>query len=408
MLKASSLLYAIFVCLIVSLLSGSLILIFSYQYRLKQQYFLEEELLTAANNNLIQILDQFNENVLDVKGVISADNDEIHTSYAISKWGFYDLLKIKTYHKKDTLYKVGLIGDNSKKENLALYVSDLDKPLKVGGKTKIIGNAKISKYGVSPAYISNQPFSGGKLIEGDVGVSGKRLPELKKVEKTDFEEEPKVMSLDEIRGEKMFSNSFYKPTIIVQVTEASNIDNIALSGNFIVQSKDSLHIKRSVSLNDILIKAPIVTFEDEFSGTVQVFAERGVYLGKEVALAYPSSIYIDYDPEKATEVFLGEKSKLAGGVVFTGKKYPNSLNRLITIEEDAEVIGDVYCYGKVQLKGRVTGTLYTDRFYLKTTATIYENHIVNGEINSLELPDNFINLPLFANENSRYELIKEL
>lgn len=408
MLKASSLLYAIFVCLIVSLLSGSLILIFNYQYRLKQQYFLEDELITAANNNLIQILDQFNDNVLDVKGIISDEDDKFHTSYSISKWGFYDLLKIKTYHEKDTLYKVGLIGNKYKKEDLALYVSDLDKPLKIGGKTKIVGNAKISKYGASPAYISNQPFTGGKLIDGTIGVSGKRLPELKKLKEVNSDDEPKVMSLEEVRDKKIITNSFYQSTIIVQVTETSSIDNIVLSGNFIVQSKDSLHIRSSVTLNDVLIKAPVVAFEKEFSGTAQVFAKRGVYLGEEATLAYPSSIYIDHDPEKMTTITLEEKSKLAGGIVFTGEKYPNSLNRLITIEDEAKVVGDVYCYGKVQLKGKIIGTLYADRFYLKTTSTIYENHIVNGEVNSLELPKSFIRLPLFVNENSSYEIIKEL
>lgn len=125
-------------------------------------------------------------------------------------------------------------------------------------------------------------------------------------------------------------------------------------------------------------------------------------------LKYPSSIYIRNDSEERIEIFLDEKSKLAGGIVLTGDSYQSSLNRLVTIEKNAIVMGDVYCYGKTQLKGKVIGTVYTDRFYLKTASSIYENYIINGEINREALPEDFIGLPLFANEKIRYELIKEL
>jgi hypothetical protein len=405
MLKASSLLYAIFVCLIVSLLCGSLIIIFNYQYRLKQQYFLEEELVMASTNNYIQIINGSLGH--SSEGIVQLEDSKFTTSYDVSNWGFYNLVKTKTVFKNDTLYKAALIGEKSTKEKLALYLSDLDKPLNIGGTTKIIGNVKLSKYGVKPAYINNQNFTGTRLIHGAIGVSGKRLPELQKNENTTDNKDIVEILLEELE-EKLLYNSFYKPTIIVYADGIYDIENFKLTGNVILKSNDSIYIKNTCILNNILIESPSVVFEENFKGVVQVFSEKNVTLEQGTELQYPSSVFIANDSGDKIEVVLEEKSKLAGGIVLTGESYQSSLNRMVTISEGATVIGDVYCYGKTQLKGKVIGSVYTDKFYLKTASSIYENYIVGGEINSLELPPNFIGLPLFSNENTTYELIKEL
>jgi len=405
MLKASSLLYAIFVCMIVSLLCGSLIIIFNYQYRLKQQYFLEEELVRASAANFLKVINKSEEQ--GTEGEVQFNDERFTTSYTISKWGFYNLVKTKTFFRRDTLYKSALIGGTSKKEKIALYLSDLDKPLNIGGATKIQGDVQLSKYGVKPAYINNQSFTGTKLVHGVIGVSGKRLPVLQQFDDIISNQKITEILLEELEGRPLY-NSFYKPTIIVHVDEGQTIDNISLSGNIILQSKDSIYIGNTTTLKNILIKAPSVVFDDNFKGVVQVFAKKVVSLRRGAQLQYPSSIYIDHDSEGKIEVLLEVESKLAGGIVLTGNSYQSSLNRMVTIEKDATVIGDVYCYGITQLKGKVIGTIYTDRFYLKTASSIYENYIVDGEINRLELPDNFIGLPLFSNEKTNYELIKEL
>ncbi|PHS04929.1 MAG: hypothetical protein COA88_13025 [Kordia sp.] len=406
MLKASSLLYAIFVCLIVSLLCGSLIIIFNYQYRLKQQYFLEEELVRASAANFLQVLNK--DGAQESEGEVQFADERFTTSYTISKWGFYNLVKTKTAFKKDTLYKVALIGSTAKKEKIALYLSDLDKPLHVGGQTRIKGDVKISKYGVKLGFITNNSYTGTKLVYGTVGVSEKRLPSLQ-LHDDNVTGNHKIVEvlLEELAGKSLY-NSFHKPTVVVYADGVYDVRDISLSGNIILQSKDSVCIKNTAALNDILIKAPSVVFDDDFKGVVQVFAKRYVSLKKGVQLQYPSSIYIAHDSGDKIEILLEDKSKLAGGIVLTGDSYQSSLKRMVTIDKGALVIGDVYCYGKTQLKGKVIGTVYTDRFYLKTASSIYENHIVGGEINRLELPDNFIGLPLFLNKNTNYELIKEL
>ncbi|WP_044397246.1 hypothetical protein [Lacinutrix sp. Hel_I_90] len=408
MLKASSLLYAIFICLVVSLLCGSLILIFNYQYRLKQQFFLENELVNYSNSSFLKFIDLLNTTTNTSKGSIISDDNRLTTNYTLSKWGFYDLVKAKTYFKNDTLYKTGLIGSKTTEKDLALYLTEYNAPLKIGGKTRVVGDVKISSYGVEQAYLSHQNFTGGKLIEGKIGHSSDRLPRLEWKADARFTMSERELYYEEIVNKPLY-NSFYEPTITVIVDGITHLSEVTLSGNFIIQSKDSLVIKETAKLKDVLIKAPKVTFSSGFNGSVQVFAKARVHLEKRVHLQYPSSIYLNNDNEdKSIEIFIDEHSKIAGGVVLTGNTYEGSLKRLITIEKDAEVVGDVYCYGKTQLKGKVTGTVYTDRFYLKTDGGTYENYLVNGSINKKELPSAFVGLPLFANNTRVYELIKEL
>ena len=66
----------------------------------------------------------------------------------------------------------------------------------------------------------------------------------------------------------------------------------------------------------------------------------------------------------------------------------------LIIEEEAEVDGLVYNKGKTQLRGTVNGSLYTSKFFLKTTSSSYENHILDGKVLN-QLPNDFVCVDLF-------------
>ncbi|WP_452223474.1 hypothetical protein [Lacinutrix chionoecetis] len=407
MLKASSLLYAIFICLIVSLLCGSLILIFNYQHRLNQQFFLENELVANSETNFLKIIDQLNTSIFINKGSIVNEDNKLVTEYSVSKWGFYNIVKTKTYFKNDTIFKTGLIGSKTRNKKLALYLTDYNTELKIGGKARLIGDVKVSSYGVEQAYINNQTYTGSNLVQGNIGVSLDKLPKLN-LFTDDISDIEKEVYFDEIKNKTLY-NSFYEPTIVVLVEGTYDFSEISLYGNFIIQAKDSIAIDATAKLENVLIQAPKVTFNTGFKGSVQTFAKTRVKLMKNVNLHYPSSIFIDSDnDDELVEIYVDENSKIAGGIVLTGTTYEASSKRLITIEKNAQVLGDVYCYGKTQLKGKVIGTVYTDRFYVVTAGAVYENHLLDGVINRLEQPDFFIGLPLFEDETRVYELIKEL
>ena len=406
MIKASSLLYAIFVCIIVALLCGTMVMLFSYHHQFKQQLFSVERLLTTNNNDFNFIRNMLNDGIMMYQDSLVND-DEITTVYSISKWGFYPLIKLKTYKEKDTLKKVLLLGTRND-SHLALYLTNTKKPLYIGGNTKIKGHVKVSNYGVKPAYIDDLYYTGSEqIVDGNIEVSQEELPQLSEFFNIIHQGEYNTYTLDHLKTtNNQLYNDFFNRTIKINVTQ-NNIKDIAISGNFILESKDSIFINKSSILKDIIIKAPKVVFEKGFKGNLQIIANSLVHLEKNVELQYPSTIYINSSTPQQAKIILEENGIVAGSIILTGNRTQNNKDRTITINDHTIVIGTIYCNGSTTLKGAIYGCLYTNIFHQSTEDYIYENYIINGEINREALPEIFAGTPLF-NQTYRYEIIKEL
>ncbi|MFK7748479.1 MAG: hypothetical protein AB8B65_08820, partial [Kordia sp.] len=103
-LKASSLLQAVFVCLLIGALCFGMLLMSSYN-SLFQKRTLQKTQLQLTNDSAIQLMLS---NISKIKdGAIKTNifSDHIHTDSKVSDWGFYKVLCTKTYHKTDTIQK---------------------------------------------------------------------------------------------------------------------------------------------------------------------------------------------------------------------------------------------------------------------------------------------------------------
>ena len=58
----------------------------------------------------------------------------------------------------------------------------------------------------------------------------------------------------------------------------------------------------------------------------------------------------------------------------------------IKLEENASVLGEIYCSKNLELRGMVSGHVSTDAFIAMENGSIYQNHLYNGSINSSGLP----------------------
>lgn len=407
MLKASSLLYAVFICFIIALFCGSIILISNLNHRVEAIFDLEERLLTTCSSSFNYYLNSLETISSKITGdyLNNGITSEIHTK----KWGLFDIVSCKSFVKNDTVYKTGIVGDTKKKNDLALYLTDTDKTLYLAGKAIITGTLKTSKYGVGFASIENTTIQSANAIKGTIGRSEKTLPKLIQFSFLNGLYADSTSPFFQSKKGELIYNSFFKPTLVFDVTSESSIEHITLRGNIIVKSEDSLFVSKTAILEDIIIDAPIVIFENGFTGIVQVFATKKVNLNENVTLKYPSSIYINNDLAIEVKINFAKNSTLIGGVILTGDSFKSSKNNLLNIEETSRIIGDVYCYGKTQLRGKIIGTLYTSQFYLETTSSKYDNYLLDGEINAKELPEDFLRLSLFENKTRiKYELVKEL
>jgi hypothetical protein len=406
--KASSLTKAVFLCLIISIFCGCLVMLSYYQNVLLQRFDLEEKLMrrnTAAFNYLIKNSDELD---YGVSNNIDVLEDGYVSVVEKKQWGFYDIFLCKTGFGTDTISKINLMGFNSYKSNkLALYVTDYDIPVKFSGKIEISGDVKIPNGKYEQTYINGKKGNNVK-IKGKQLKSERKLP---KVDKSIVVDLKKGLTID-LQNENqtnVFTNSFHQKTKIINMDETFLPKGFSCKGNFILNSNSTIAIDSSFKLNDVIVNAEKIIVKSGFKGNVQIVAGNEVVIEDNVMLYYPSSVYVKNDID-TTSVFIGINSKLAGGVVITGNLQSASSTRKLLISQGAKVIGDVYCFGSTELKGAIIGTLYSDRLFLKTKSSKYENTLLNTIINRNRLPNHFVGLPLFEEHNKEgsYEVIKRL
>ncbi len=340
---------------------------------------------------------------------IDVFDDNIFSYVEKKSWGFYDVIISKTVFKTDTVLKVAMIGKvntNTIARNLALYVTDYDNPLKLSGRTQILGHIKVPNGRTEQAYINGN--SGNHItLKGQASSSNNKLPKINNVSSIDFSDYD-FIPLKDIDKKSIIVNGFDKKGKVIDLNEITRLDHVVIKGHVVLISNNELYIDKTAQLNDVLVVAPKVNILSGFKGNIQIIAKEVVEINENVSLFYPSSIYVKNDLDSIS-VTIHKNAKLIGGVVIDGDTYNGSLKHILKIKEDATVVGNIYCFGRLQLEGDVIGSVYSDRFSLKTASSNYENVILNGSINRDSLPKNFVELPLFKGEinNEKYAIIKE-
>jgi len=405
-LKATSLLNAIFICLLISILCSGIILLSNYN-SIFQDRQLQKDNIILANESAINLMLSSAEEKQNQKIKTSVFEDGIISEMNTMPWGFYKVLQTTSYFRTDTIRKTMLIGHPIQNKT-ALYVTDHDRVLNVSGNIKVKGDIVVPKGVVENRHI----FGGASNINiiGNKKKSEKRLPELRKNIFNVTSLETDALPLGEVlKGEDEYINDFSKPTQKLQITNSVS-DQLHVKGNIILEAKGTLKIESSWKLEDVIVKAEKVIVAANFSGNIQIVAEKEVIVEDNVTLKYPSSIFIN-QPKDSARIRIGERSKILGGMVLSNTSYKNSLKASIVIEKNAQILGDVYCFGALELKGSVYGTVYADKVLTKTKGSVYVNLLMNAAIDNSKLPENFVRMPLFEKQNQKqlyYEIIKKL
>jgi hypothetical protein len=246
-------------------------------------------------------------------------------------------------------------------------------------------------------------------VDGKNTVSEIRLPDINPKFKKIFDRIlAEKIALSEVDKPKdsLYYNSFFNETKEINVNPI--LGNVIFKGNIILRSKDSIRVRKSTVLEDIILIAPKITFEEGFKGTVQAFATKGIELEQKVTLNYPSVICVYNESTKASNIKIKKESKITGAIVLFGNPLEMLDKNTIDIEEEGLIYGDIYCSGKLLLKSNVYGSVYTNRFFYKTESSSYDNTIADIEINATKRPIYFIAIPLFDTKKAAYGILKKV
>lgn len=396
-IKSSAIYYALYLSLIFALVLGGLILMSGLNQQFATQMDVEEILIDNASSGIAYGQINFKELEANRPTKIRLFNEGVDSVEITKKpWGAFMVLTSKSMHKNRFHIKNALLGAGNSNTTANLYLVDNGKPISIGGDARIEGNCFLPAVGLKRAYIEGKNYTGAQLLFGVSQPSSKQLPPIR----TDFLEELKA-SMGEFHpwaAEQDSINASFSESALVVVSDGFvDLTDKVITGQVKLIVQDSIFVGRNTVIENAILKSKIIYVEAGFNGTVQLIASEKITLEEDVFLKYPSVVGVieGQDATAAAHIEIGAKSQVLGTVFLVSETMDFRNPPSLTVETEAEVDGFVYCAGKTQLKGKIRGHLFTEKLFLVTASSSYENMLLDGQILD-NLPENFTMANLLA------------
>lgn len=406
--NAGSLFFVITISLVIGALSSSLLLISYYhQNTISRSNLIRKLTLNAESGKTLLLNWQIpRSRALDTTiDLFESRSDSVHIQ--TRQWGLFTVGMVTAGKGSVTNHKAFLYGPGQEGINRqALYLSDYDSPLSISGNTSIRGNASLPAAGIRKGYIEGVKYSKDTLVYGVISKSGRSLPALEarwldSYYSLLFNTRVSDAASGVLSKGRLFSDSvsFFESTRWIRSKDAVDLTNRHLKGNICIYSAKMILVDSTTILSDIILVAPVIIIHGHFSGSVQAFASDSLITDSYCKFSYPSSLVLLKKPGEKSQPLLklGSHTQVTGIILNECKKQDLNLTQMI-IETACDIQGFVYCNGYLQLAGAVSGTVMTDHFIYKTTATIYDTYLVDGQINRAALNSHFVGSSIFTDQ----------
>jgi len=412
-LKSGALQFTVFVAVLIALLLSGLIL-YAYTFiYMKEQSKGAIENIQLSEIGISHLLEQQEMNV-DTITIDFANKENQSIKVHLSPWGIFEKAFTITQFRKKSFVKTAIIGSiiNSK-ESPTLFLQETQNPLTLVGNTAIRGNAYLPSQGVKPGYIAGNSYYGSQLIYGSIKRSTPSLPKLNKnvIDALLFYLKDYKPSGQEdyvnLEANGKIVNSFKAKTKGAYSKNAIVLEDKEITGNIIIKSDILIRIKNTALLKDVILIAPIIEIEDSSIGNFQAIASKKITVGKECKLNYPSALILFQENKNNpnaisnntsdNQIFIDSGSIVKGSICYFQTKEEANFQTQIVLEKDARIKGQVYCNGNFELRGTVSGSVYTRQFVANQSGSIFINHIYNGTIENENIPTIFGGI-VFENE----------
>lgn len=402
-IKSGALQFTVFIAVLIALLLAGLIL-YAYTF-----IYMKEQSKGAIEN--IQFADIGIQSLLEQKE-LSTDTTQINfvkkenqsIKIHLSQWGIFQKGITITQFRKKKFSKAAIIGSliNSA-HSPTLFLQETHNALTVVGSTNIKGNAYLPTQGVNSGYIAGNSYYGSQLIYGQIKKSSPELPKPEKTLLAAIENYLKIFKIENqqdyinLEANNRIINSFKSRTKGYYSSNPIVLENKIISGNIIIKSETSIKIKKNTVLKDVILIAPIIEIENETKGNFQAIASKKITLGKNCNLSYPTALLLFQDNKNTpnetintslnNQIFIDSDTVVKGIVCYLQTKENTDFQTQIVLEKEAKIKGQVYCNGNFELRGTVSGSVYTKQFIANQSGSVFVNHIYNGTIENESIPD---------------------
>lgn len=401
-LKSGALQFTVFIAVLIALLLAGLIL-YAYTFiYMKEQSKGAIENIQFADIGIQSLLEQ-KELSLDTAQIdfIKKENQSIKTN--LSQWGIFQKGIVVTQFRKKKFTKTAVIGSLINADlSPTLFLKETHNALTVVGTTSIRGIAYLPTQGVNSGYIAGNSYYGSQLIYGSIKKSTAELPKPEKTVLEALDNYIKTYKIEtqqdyiDLNASSGIINSFKSRTKGYYSQNPIVLENKIISGNIIIKSETSIKIKKTALLTDIILIAPIIEIEDETTGSFQAVASKKITMGKKCNLSYPSALVLSQDNKNRAneistipfdnQIFIDAGSTVRGTVCYLQTKEIADFQTQIVLEKEAKIKGQVYCNGNFEIKGTVSGSVYTKQFVANQSGSIFMNHVYNATIENENVP----------------------
>ena len=399
--KGNTLIYALFIVLIISILLNFIILISQYSSQITLSYKNQIQEIRNIESGITLLLNTPIIPINKQKEITLFDGNKVYIErYG---WGVFEIIGAHN----STIHKYALTGVTP--PDTTLYISNTRSTLNVAGTTYIQGNCFLPKSKVERANISGLPYTGEHLIYGNKKESNKTIPEINSylLENTNSPIYYKKDSIVYFNNQTNITHPFKKKTIHYKSTKSIILNNHVLQGNIVIESEQSIIIKENVKLKNIILIAPYIEIQNKYKNEdgIQIIAQDSIFIGENVTLGYPSALFL-YNNNKTSSPPPNIKIKknfiLLGDIIAYQNiyDYRNPIN--VIIENNANIIGTIYTNGITYISNsKINGSLYCNYINNKKDGNTYYNTIINTLISSKNRPKNFVGSPIIKTNNSK-------
>lgn len=386
-IPSSALGYAVTFMLLVGLFSSGILFVTSTHKRIESQLISREYLLF---DNMFSLHYGAQTSDYGTYSLVHPGGDS--STIIVRPWGMVSAVVSETRNGHRKLIRSALTIQQSNDILPCLFVPNRKDKIALAGDTKLEGIIQVSERGLERAHVTGKPYKQDKLYFGSLETSDKYLPPLKEsLRKNPISEiMQNTVQLEQLPTDSVFS--FREATNIFSTTTPILLDLQTLEGNLIIRSFERIFVAQTAHLEHVILLAPEIEFEDGFEGTVQAIASRRIICNKDVFLKFPSALMLYEDnPVKGEQstISILENSTVLGGILLVSE-HPDFRNPLLFEMLYGTIGGLVYNQGESDIRGKVLGSVFTNKLVAHVGGGAYGNHLVDAQISTKELPEEFV------------------
>ncbi|MGL5892475.1 MAG: hypothetical protein ACRC3B_21465 [Bacteroidia bacterium] len=399
MLRGGTLFYALGIAVVLALMSGGLLLTAHFE-RLRLLHDQRSDAVIRNASSGLQLL-LGNQSLVSYDAPAEIDlfgENRDSVKLTLRRWGVFEIALSEAHNRALSHQTAALTGFKLPPgDNTALRMADLERPLAICGNTLLRGDCYLPAGGIKRTYIEGQNYLRDRDVYGLEKKAARMLPEPDKalISRIDSLLAGKFLSTDsivlpaELGNADSLKHSFFATPVLVKSSGKLVLSNQHISGNYCFYSPVAIRIESTAELHDVLLVAPYIEIAANVRGNFQAFARDSLHTGKKTELAYPSVLGIITTKQSPpqTQLIIGEENKIAG-LIFGIQTVPDfTRTLLITITTKTEITGQVWCNDLLDLRGKVFGDVGCKLFRLQTNSAVYDNQLLDGEIDRSKRPD---------------------